>query len=113
MRNPASAQKKVTAIHADPCTVDAKHYQVEFEDERIRVLRIKYGPHEKSAMHGHPDSFAVFLTDLHARFTYPDGETEEIRGKAGETMYSERYEHLPENLSSKPMELVLVEFKKR
>jgi hypothetical protein len=32
----------------DPVKVDAKHYTVEFENSQVRVLRIKYGPHEKS-----------------------------------------------------------------
>jgi hypothetical protein len=26
--------------------VDSKHYSVEFENEKVRILRIKYGPHE-------------------------------------------------------------------
>jgi hypothetical protein len=29
-----------------------------------RVLRIHYGPHEKSVMHYHPATVAVFLTDV-------------------------------------------------
>lgn len=37
----------------DPVKVDPKHYQVEFENDRVRVLRIRFGPHERSVMHGH------------------------------------------------------------
>ncbi|MFL6351793.1 MAG: hypothetical protein ACJ74Z_08075 [Bryobacteraceae bacterium] len=33
---------------------------------------VKYGPHEKSVMHEHPASVAVFMTDATA-FTLPDG----------------------------------------
>jgi hypothetical protein len=40
----------------DPINVDPKHYKVEMENDRVRVLRIRYGPHEKSVMHGHPPS---------------------------------------------------------
>ena len=29
---------------ADPVKVDPKHYKVEFENERVRVLRVSYGP---------------------------------------------------------------------
>ena len=47
----------------DPVTVDPKHYSVEFENDKVRVLRIKYGPGEKSVMHAHPALVAVFLTD--------------------------------------------------
>ena len=52
---------------------NSKHYVVELENEKVRILRIKYGPHEKSTMHGHPASVAIFLTDAEGRFTYPDG----------------------------------------
>jgi hypothetical protein len=34
----------------DPVKVDSKHYSVEFENDKVRVLRIKYGPGEKSVM---------------------------------------------------------------
>ena len=34
----------------DPVKVDPKHYKVELENAQVRVLRIHYGPHEKSVM---------------------------------------------------------------
>ncbi|MGE5647558.1 MAG: cytoplasmic protein [Acidobacteriota bacterium] len=95
----------------DPVRVDAKHYQIEFEDERVRVVRARYGPREKSAMHGHPRLVGVCLTDVHSRFMYPDGRSEEVRAKAGQVMHFDALEHLPENLSDQPMELILVELK--
>jgi hypothetical protein len=96
---------------SDPVQVDPKHYKVELENDRVRVLRIKYGPHEKSVMHGHPALVGVFLTDAHSRFTYPDGRTEDIQTKAGEVMAFDAFEHLPENLSDQTMELIAVELK--
>ena len=54
-------------ITDDPVKVDPQHYKVEFENERVRVLRIKYGAGEKSVMHSHPEAIAVFLTDAHHR----------------------------------------------
>jgi quercetin dioxygenase-like cupin family protein len=95
----------------DPVRVDSKHYQVEFEDERIRVVRVRYGPREKSVMHGHPSLVGVCLTDQHSRFTYPDGRSEEVRAKAGQVLHFNAFQHLPENLSDQPMELVLIELK--
>ncbi|HYU19509.1 MAG TPA: cytoplasmic protein [Chloroflexota bacterium] len=95
----------------DPTKVDAEHYKVELENEQVRVLRINYGPGEKSVMHSHPAAVLVFLTDAHARFTYPDGKTEEIRGKAGEVGALPAMTHLPESLSDRPFEVMLVELK--
>ena len=97
----------------DPVTVDSKHYTIEFENDQVRVLRIRYGPHEKSVMHGHLASLAVFLADTRGQFTFPDGKTEEFTTKMGQTMFTPAAEHLPENLSDQPFELVLVELKTR
>jgi quercetin dioxygenase-like cupin family protein len=99
------------AVAQDPIKVDAKHYKVEFENDKVRVLRITYGPHEKSVMHHHPASVAVFLTDGQSRFTMPDGKTQDVPIKAGSVQWSEAGKHLPENVGDKPFELILVELK--
>jgi uncharacterized RmlC-like cupin family protein len=95
----------------DPVKVDPKHYTVELENEKVRVLRINYGAHEKSVMHAHPDSVAIFQNEIHSRFTYPDGKTEEQRFHAGETAYIPAGSHLPENLSNQPFNVILIELK--
>src|SRR6267154_802470 len=82
------------AMAQDPVKVDAKHYKVEFENDRVRVLRITYGPHEKSVMHHHPGSVAVFMTDGQTRFTTPDGKTQDVPAKAGSVQWSEAGDHL-------------------
>ncbi len=56
-------------------------------------------------------SVGVHLTDLRGKFTFPDEKTEEISGKAGEAKLYPAGRHLPENLTDKPFELVLVELK--
>ena len=95
----------------DPVKVDPKHYKVEFENDQVRVLRIHYGVGEKSVMHSHPDNVAVFLIDQTAKFTYPDGKSEEETVKAGQTMWGKAGAHLPENVGKGPIDLVLVELK--
>ncbi len=108
----SQAQPKLQPIPgADPTQVDSKHYQVALENAKIRVLRINYGPGEKSVMHGHPASLALLATDAQIRFTYPDGRSEEISAKAGELLWVEAGDHLPENLGSGRLETTLVELK--
>jgi quercetin dioxygenase-like cupin family protein len=99
------------AFAQDPVKVDPKHYKVEFENSQVRVLRITYGPHEKSVMHHHPDAVVTSVTDMHVKFNMPDGTSVEKNMKAGETMFTPAGNHLPENLEGKPMEGVLVELK--
>jgi len=101
------------AMAQDPVKVDSKHYKVEFENDRVRVVRITYGPHEKSVMHEHPANVAVFLTDGQARFTLPDGKTQDAPIKAGTVQWDAGGKHLPENVGDKPFELLLVELKSK
>jgi quercetin dioxygenase-like cupin family protein len=109
----ALAVSVVPAFAQDPVVVDSKHYKVEFENEQVRVLRITYGPHEKSVMHEHPGGVAVYLTDGQVRFTLPDGKTQDVSVKAGTTQSAASGKHLPENTGDKPFELILVELKSK
>ena len=106
-----STAPKPQPVSADPVHVDSKHYRIDAENDRVRVIRARYGPREKSVMHGHPSLVAVFLTSNNGRFTFPDGSTEERSWKAGESMIMPPEEHLPENLSDTPLEAVLIELK--
>src|SRR5260370_35860511 len=100
-----------SALAKDPVKVDAKHYKVEFQNKRVRILRIKYGPHEKSVMHSHPDSVAIFQSDGRVKFTYPNGKSEERDMKAGQAVFTPAVRHLPENLTDNNMQVILVELK--
>lgn len=96
----------------DPVKVDPKHYNVVFENDQVRVLRITYGPHEKSVMHSHPAGVLVTLGDSKITMTTPDGKTSESVLKAGTASWAEATTHLPENKSDKPAgENILVELK--
>ena len=98
---------------SDPTVVDPSHYTAEFENEAVRIVRIKYGAGEESVMHYHPDSVAVFVTDQLVQMTMSDGSTEEFPAKAGDAMFTPGGQHLPRNDSDSPLELVLVELKSR
>jgi quercetin dioxygenase-like cupin family protein len=95
----------------DAVKVDPQHYKIEFENATVRVLRINYGPHEKSVMHSHPNAVAIFQTDGRVKFTYPDGKTEEREFKAGQTLWTPGGRHLPENVTDSAWEVILVEMK--
>jgi quercetin dioxygenase-like cupin family protein len=95
----------------DATVVDADHYQTEFENDRLRIVRITYGPGEESVMHYHPDHVAVFLTEHHGEFQFPDGTKEEVHANAGEHVFGPAGQHLPKNIAEEPLELVLVGLK--
>lgn len=95
----------------DAVKVDPKHYSVVSENDQVRILKVHYGPHEKSVMHSHPNTVAVFLTDAKGQFTFPDGKKQEFTVKAGDAQYSAAATHLPENTGDKDMELIVTELK--
>ena len=95
----------------DPVKVDPKHYKVESENEKVRILHIHYGPHEKSVMHSHPNAVVVYLSDGDIRMHTPDGKAQDTHGKTGQALYTPAGTHLPENTGDKPFDAVLVEFK--
>ena len=95
----------------DAVKVDAKHYTVAFENDQVRVLKVHYGPGEKSSMHSHPNTVAVFVSDTKGKFTFPDGKSEDFNAKAGDVIWNDARVHLPENTGDKAFDVVLVELK--
>ena len=65
-----SAAEAPNAVIADP-----EHYTVEFENDVIRVVRIKYGPGETSSMHSHDANCVVLLKAGEIRMELPDGSS--------------------------------------
>ncbi len=95
----------------DATVVDPDHYTVEFENDHVRVLRISYGPGEKSVMHEHPAGVVVALSGGQGRMTNPDGTSEDFEFASGEAWWTEAVTHLPENLGDQSLEVILVELK--
>lgn len=101
-----------TAWAQDPTEVDPEHYTVAFENDAVRVLRIQYGPGEKSVMHQHPEGVAIGLTTTTWRMHTPDGTSAEYTTEANQVQWADAVVHLPENASDEAGEVFLVEFKK-
>ena len=98
----------------DAAELDPQHYEVEYENDSLRVLRVKFGPHERSVMHSHPSGVVIVLSDCDFRTYLPHGKARHIMGKSGQVIgFDEPFEHLPENLSKKPFEAIFVEVKER
>lgn len=106
----AAAEK---AGGSDSTVVDPDHYTAEFENDAVRIVRIKYDAGEESVMHHHPDHVAVFLTDIMSQMMMPDGSTVEVSRSAGDVGFASAGEHLPKNISDSAQEIVLVELKPR
>ena len=106
------AQRPAEAF-PDAVAADPAHYRVAFENDLVRVLRVKYGQGERSVMHKHTASCVVFLTDQTFNFSLPDGTTEPASVSAGALGCGDGNVHLPENISTAPAEFIMFEFKNR
>jgi hypothetical protein len=85
--------------------------KLEFENEQIRVVRVSYAPHQKSAVHSHAGRFVVTLTKNHTRSIAPDGTSKTAERAAHEYYWGDAMTHQIENLSDERMENIEIEFK--
>jgi hypothetical protein len=106
------AQRGPSAL-PDAVTADPEHYSLSFENELVRLLRVSYGPGEKSVMHRHAASCVVFLTAQTFNFTLPDGTSEPATVPAGALGCGDANVHLPENIGKDAAEFIMIEFKNR
>jgi quercetin dioxygenase-like cupin family protein len=95
----------------DAAKVDPAHYKVLLDNAAVRVLRVSYGVGEKSVMHAHPDAMLVPFAPAKARFTMPDGTTQDVDVKAETALYTPAFTHLPANVGATKIDALLVEFK--
>ena len=103
----------------DPLKVAPQAYKLDFENEWVRVMRVRYGPREKIAEHYHTErpSAYVYLNDagpiIFKHVDLPYGDITRAATKAGSfRLYRAVKEvHAVENPTDIPSEFLRVEFK--
>lgn len=103
---------KIVRVDKDPLKVAPKNYKVEFENDQVRVTRVRYAPRESVAMHEHATNrVGVVLTDQEFRITAADGTVQNPKRKAGEATWGTPVTHKEENLSDQPFEMIMIDLK--
>jgi hypothetical protein len=97
LKGPPKGPAPVTKL--DPVTVDPTHYTVDFENEFVRVLRVRFGPGEKGATHEHILNRVVFYLN-----DQPNAKADDVRMSGAAT-------HAEANESARPAERIAVEIK--
>jgi quercetin dioxygenase-like cupin family protein len=83
----------------DPLRLDPKHYKLEFENDQVRVLRVRFGPNEKGVLHEHTmNHVVVYLND-------------QRKGKAGEFRLDPPETHTEENPLDHAVERIAIDIK--
>ena len=93
----------------DAVAADARHYTVEFENDIVRVLRVRLGAGEGTPRHAHAAYCAIELSD--SSLKEGDGPTSE--SKAGQVFCGDATSHAPRNVGKALAESIVVEFKNR
>ena len=93
----------------DAVTADAKHYSVEFENDIVRVLRVRLGAGENAPRHSHVAYCAIEISD--SSLKEPNGPVSE--SKAGQVFCGDATAHAPQNVGKALAESIVVEFKNR
>lgn len=88
----------IPALSQDAQTAEPKHYKMAFENDKVQVVYIHYGRHEKSREHAHPQGVVVNLSEAHLLFTESTGKTREVYAKPGEARWFPAVRHTVENL---------------
>jgi len=99
------------AFAQDPTKVEPQHYKLDFENDRVQVVSVHYGPHEKSQMHEHPGGVVVVVTGGHLKFTDENGKVTDVFAKAGEARWFAPFKHRVENVGDTAYNAVYVGMK--
>lgn len=99
----------LVANDLDSVTVDPVHHQVLFENDQVRVVRWFVAAGDSTLHHSHPNNLNICLTDYKGKVTDPHGKVSEVQAKAGTVTWRQAGSHAVENLTSHPMEGIIVE----
>jgi quercetin dioxygenase-like cupin family protein len=98
------------AASQDLVAVAPLNAKVEYEDSRIRVVRLRIAPGESLPMHDRPARIVIALTSSEVRQTGPDGNTRTMQVTAGKIAWSGPGRRAVTNMAS-PLANVIVEMK--
>lgn len=98
------------AVAQDLLAVAPQLAKAEYEDARVRVVRLHIPEHASVPMHDRPRRVVVSLTGNHVRLTRADGSTSVTRTAPGTVAWSEPAVRSVLNLGG-PLENIVVELK--
>jgi hypothetical protein len=96
----------------DIVRVAPSRVRVDFENERIRVLRLNLLAGEAIPTHDDRAGVMVCIAGCRIRFTMMDGKTQDVELKAGETRWMPDARRITLNLAAAPVEVLYIESKR-
>ena len=100
----------------DALAADPKHYKVELDNDRMRVLRLTLKADETVPVHDDRDALFVCIAvgsdkACHIRLTRPGGPSQDVHLQAGESRWIYADTRSEKNLNSQALEMLVIESK--
>jgi hypothetical protein len=95
----------------DAVQVDPKHFKVEYEDDKIRVVREILPAGESTPKHSHPERVTVAVRAATLQIVDEAGNTRREEVKQGEATHLDAQTHKVTNIGKTDFEEVSTEFK--
>ena len=101
-----------TAKAQDPVKVASQAFKEKINNDHVRVLEYRSKPGSKEAMHSHAAAVIHVISGGRFKSTTPDGKSQEIEYKTGDTVWRDELTHSGENIGATEIHVILVEVKK-
>ncbi len=100
---------RVESTPLDAIRLQPWRFKVEFENDRVRIVRLRFEAHEKGIMVHHPPRVLATITDVAVKLKFADGHADERGAPAGVAAWLEAETLQTENARDEPLEVVLIE----
>jgi hypothetical protein len=97
-------------VNLDPCVTNPDHYQVVFENERVRILEYRDKPGDRTTPHAHPDS-VMYTRSSFRRRLYTGDEHRDVEMKEGLAGWLPAQQHSGHNIGDTDTHVIFVELK--
>lgn len=107
------APESKPSVFPDPEKVAGDVYKKVMENERVRVFDVRFKPGQKAVMHSHPDHVVYVLADYTLNLSLPDGSSQEIPLKEGQTFFMNAGPHAAVNIGKTEGHAMVIELKEK
>jgi hypothetical protein len=93
----------------DAVSLQPWRFRVEFENDHVRIVRLRFEAREKGIMVHHPPRVLATITEVAVKLKFADGHSNERGAPAGVAAWLEAETLETENARDEPLEVVLIE----
>jgi hypothetical protein len=110
MNSLPSRTSAASTVSVDAVCTDPTLYTVVFENQRVRVLRYRDRPGDKTSLHQHPDMVLVPLSNFRRRLTV-NGHSVDLEKTAFDPGWVPAQAHVGENVGTTDTHVLLIELR--